>query len=97
MSDWLGVDDDFDAKRSGRDIGSWDNFEGDDGWKGGATGDGDLTEAELRGAVGHECPGGEAPVDVAAQFAERAQGGGVLVGLAREVHVHHRQARRAAA
>lgn len=51
MSDWLGVDDDFDAKRSGRDIGSWDNFEGDDGWKGGATGDGDLTEAELRGAI----------------------------------------------
>ena len=51
MSDWLGVGDDFDAKRSGRDIGSWDNFEGDDGWKGGATGDGNLTEAELRGAI----------------------------------------------
>lgn len=51
MSDWLGVDEDFDAKRSGRDIGSWDNFEGDDGWKGGATGDASLTEAELREAI----------------------------------------------
>ena len=49
MSDWLGVDDDFDAKRSGRDIGSWDNFEGDDGWKGGAAGEG--SEDELRQAV----------------------------------------------
>ena len=38
MSEWLGVDDDFDAKRSGGEIGSWDNFDGDDnGWKGGAT------------------------------------------------------------
>ena len=49
MSDWLGVDDDFDAKRSGRDIGSWDNFDGDDGWKGGAAGEG--SEDELRQAV----------------------------------------------
>ena len=49
MSDWLGVDEDFDAKRSGRDIGSWDNFEGDDGWKGGAAGEG--SEDELRQAV----------------------------------------------
>lgn len=49
MSDWLGVDEDFDAKRSGRDIGSWDNFEGDDGWKGGAAGEGN--EDELRQAV----------------------------------------------
>lgn len=52
MSDWLGVDDDFDAKDAGRDIGSWDNFEGDDsGWKGGATGSADMTEEELREAV----------------------------------------------
>ena len=37
MSDWLGVEDDYDAKKSGRGIGSWDNFEDDgDGWKGGA-------------------------------------------------------------
>ncbi|MBP3885308.1 MAG: M28 family peptidase [Olsenella sp.] len=49
MSDWLGVDDDFDAKKNGREIGSWKNFESDDSsdgpssrgghdrWKGGAT------------------------------------------------------------
>ncbi len=49
MSDWLGVDEDFDAKRSGRDIGSWDNFEDDNNWKGGAAGD--ATEEELRQAV----------------------------------------------
>ena len=50
MSDWLGVDDDFDAKSMGNDIGSWDNFE-DDGWKGGATGSTELVEADLREAV----------------------------------------------
>lgn len=50
MSDWLGVDTDFDAKRSGRDIGSWDNFEGDD-WKGGATGAEGVSVDELRDAV----------------------------------------------
>ena len=34
MSGWLGVEDDYDAKKSGRGIGSWDNFEDDDdGWK----------------------------------------------------------------
>lgn len=41
MSDWLGVEDDFDAKKSGENIGSWDNFDDDDtsggsSWKGGA-------------------------------------------------------------
>lgn len=50
MSDWLGVDDDFDAKRSGRDIGSWDNFEGDD-WKGGATSSNSASQEDLRDAV----------------------------------------------
>ena len=50
MSDWLGVDDDFDAKRSGRDIGSWDNFEGDD-WKGGATSSNGASQEDLRDAV----------------------------------------------
>lgn len=50
MSDWLGVDGDFDAKNSGRDIGSWDNFEGDD-WKGGATGGDGVSVDELRDAV----------------------------------------------
>ena len=52
MSEWLGVDEDFDAKRDGGDIGSWDNFDADDsGWKGGATGADGVTEDELRGAV----------------------------------------------
>lgn len=52
MSEWLGVDDDFDAKRSGGEIGSWDNFDGDDnGWKGGATGVDGVTELELRDAI----------------------------------------------
>lgn len=50
MSDWLGVEDDFDAKSSGRDIGSWDNFEGDD-WKGGATGAPGTSVEDLRDAV----------------------------------------------
>lgn len=38
MSEWLGVDADFDAKEDGRNIGSWDHFNDDeDGtWKGGA-------------------------------------------------------------
>lgn len=29
FNDWLGLEDDFDAKTSGRQIGSWDNFEDD--------------------------------------------------------------------
>lgn len=48
ISDWLGVSDDYDAKKDGRAIGSWSNFEqeaekldrqrrdGDSSWKGGA-------------------------------------------------------------
>lgn len=39
VRDWLGVGSDFDARKKGKDIGSWDNFEDDDddaGWKGGA-------------------------------------------------------------
>jgi hypothetical protein len=39
VRDWLGVDSDFDARKTGKDIGSWDNFDTDDedaGWKGGA-------------------------------------------------------------
>lgn len=50
MSDYLGVGDDFDAKKSGRDIGSWENFEDDD-WKGGARGPEGATEEELRDAI----------------------------------------------
>ncbi len=44
---WLGVDDEFDARKAGADIGSWDKFGSDDedddagglGWKGGHAGD----------------------------------------------------------
>ncbi|MCL2136372.1 MAG: hypothetical protein FWH40_02440 [Coriobacteriia bacterium] len=37
---WLGVDDDFEARKAGESIGSWDNFndEEDDVWRGGAFG-----------------------------------------------------------
>ena len=52
MSDWLGVEDDYDAKSSGRGIGSWDNFEDDDdGWKGGATSSEGATPEEMTSAV----------------------------------------------
>lgn len=52
MSDWLGVDEDYDAKRTGGEIGSWDNFNDDgDGWKGGATGVDGVTDLELRDAI----------------------------------------------
>ena len=51
MSDWLRVDDDFDAKRTGGEIGSWDNFDDDPGWKGGATGAPGTGEDELRDAI----------------------------------------------
>lgn len=52
MSDWLGVEDDYDAKKSGRGIGSWDNFEDDDdGWKGGATSSDGATAEDMLAAV----------------------------------------------
>ena len=52
MSDWLGVDDDYDAKKSGRGIGSWDNFEDDDdGWKGGATSSDGASNEDMLAAV----------------------------------------------
>lgn len=48
---WLGVEKDFDARRAGRDIGSWDNFDGDDddgiGWKGGRAGDDPFGDPEF--------------------------------------------------
>ncbi len=50
MSEYLGLDDSFDARQSGREIGSWDNF-GDDDWKGGATGAEGVTAAEMRDAI----------------------------------------------
>jgi hypothetical protein len=39
-SSWLGVDEGYDARKEGKDIGSWENFndEEDDSWSGGAFG-----------------------------------------------------------
>lgn len=52
MSDWLGVEDDYDARKSGRGIGSWDNFEDDnDGWKGGATSSDGASSEDMLSAV----------------------------------------------
>lgn len=52
MSDWIGVEDDYDAKKSGRGIGSWDNFEDDDdGWKGGATSSDGASAEDMLAAV----------------------------------------------
>lgn len=52
MSDWLGVEDDYDAKKSGRGIGSWDNFEDDDdGWKGGAKSSDGASAEDMLAAV----------------------------------------------
>lgn len=52
MSDWLGVEDDYDANKSGRGIGSWDNFEDDnDGWKGGATSSDGASDEDMLSAV----------------------------------------------
>lgn len=52
MSDWLGVEDDYDAKKSGRGIGSWGNFEDDDdGWKGGATSSDGASAEDMLSAV----------------------------------------------
>lgn len=52
MSDWLGVEDDYDAKKSGRGIGSWDNFEDDnDGWKGCAVSSDGASSEDMLSAV----------------------------------------------
>jgi len=53
---WLGVDDEFDARKAGKDIGSWDQFGGDDddddeagglGWKGGWAGDDPIEDEDF--------------------------------------------------
>lgn len=49
VKDWLGVDDAFDARKAGREIGSWDNFgeeDDDSGWKGGWAGDDPIEDEE---------------------------------------------------
>lgn len=52
LNGWLGVDDQFDARKAGKKIGSWDNFDdsGDDdglGWKGGRPGGDPLGDDEF--------------------------------------------------
>ncbi|MDR3686381.1 MAG: M28 family peptidase [Coriobacteriia bacterium] len=52
VKDWLGVDDGFDARKAGSEIGSWDNFGNDDdddgiGWKGGWAGDDPIGDDEF--------------------------------------------------
>jgi len=50
---WLGVDEEFDARKAGKDIGSWDNFDATDddaeglGWKGGWAGDDPIEDPEF--------------------------------------------------
>lgn len=65
MSEWLGVDEDFNAKESGESIGSWDHFDDDERaprgghWKGGAArsaasrtdADADMGDEDLRDAI----------------------------------------------
>lgn len=51
-TDWLGVGDDFDARKAGREIGTWEKFdEADDedgfGWKGGWAGDDPIGDPEF--------------------------------------------------
>jgi len=45
-SNWLGVDDDFEARKEGGLIGSWENFndDDDDAWRGGAFGGADFDD-----------------------------------------------------
>jgi hypothetical protein len=55
VRDWLGVDSDFDARKAGSEIGSWDNFSSDNdddeagglGWKGGWAGDDPIGDPEF--------------------------------------------------
>lgn len=52
-TDWLGVGGDFDARSAGKDIGSWENFGGEEsdedgfGWKGGWAGDDPIGDPEF--------------------------------------------------
>jgi hypothetical protein len=43
-STWLGVDEHFDARKEGGAIGSWENFDEDESWNGGAYGGADYEE-----------------------------------------------------
>lgn len=65
MSDWLGVEDDYDAKKNGREIGNWKNFENDDngGWKGGAARRSGLRDDAEAEPIAEGTPLDEAPMD----------------------------------
>jgi hypothetical protein len=71
MTDWLGVEDDYDAKKNGREIGNWENFENDGdgsrgdngGWKGGATRRSGLRDDAASEPAFENAPIDRAPVD----------------------------------
>lgn len=50
-SDWLGVDEDFNARDAGKARGGWDSFQDDDDWKGGAFSD---LRARIAGRMAHD-------------------------------------------
>ena len=50
-SDWLGVDEDFNARDVGKARGGWDSFKDDDDWKGGAFSD---LRARIAGRMAHD-------------------------------------------
>ena len=50
-SDWLGVDEDFNARDAGKVRGGWDSFKDDDDWKGGAFSD---LRARIAGRMAHD-------------------------------------------
>ncbi len=52
VKEWLGVDGEFDARKAGKEIGSWDNFDEEEsedglGWKGGWAGDDPIGDPEF--------------------------------------------------
>lgn len=67
FSDWLGVDDDYDAQKNGRQIGTWDNFEDDARggsagrrWQGGAARAADVRDRRAAARPVPERPGDDA-------------------------------------
>jgi hypothetical protein len=55
VRDWLGIDKDFDARKKGSTIGSWENFSDDDddetGWKGGSAGVENLDDPDFAASI----------------------------------------------
>lgn len=82
MSEWLGVDEDYDAKRSGESIGSWDNFDDDSNsshWKGGAALNVNLRKLKdkLPSIPGHGGVEDEQPSDPSADATSDVEDGNV--------------------